>query len=356
MSILYIAKPCESMLSGSDVLGEKTCLYLKNLGVNVVILKLWSDWVGDLWNSKLPFRRKLCKCIIKYIFMPSHLKLIQPSDVVWVNGVGLPFDPTVIFEKEIKRIGARYIFHLQDNWFANEHQRLLAVRRVAMADLIVVPTLKLQNILMSMGCEAPVERLEEPINCDRFSQDQHALHSNNMIKLLWAGNPNNINELNDLDQIVQQIDNVSRVELVVICGYKRPMLNLQTHWTWIPYSPEAESEVSSQIDIALAPVKKTPYSECKGSYKVKTYMAAGIPVVASAVGHQAHLVEHGVTGYLANSDAEWIKYLTILIDDSILRTKMRSASRLRAKQMFSHDTVMNSWASCLLSYFKQIGH
>lgn len=65
-------------------------------------------------------------------------------------------------------------------------------------------------------------------------------------------------------------------------------------------------------------------------------MASGVPVVACKVGGVADLVQHGVTGWLANEgDHEGLATrLVDLIDDDFLRLEAGRASRQRAEQRF----------------------
>jgi glycosyltransferase involved in cell wall biosynthesis len=65
-------------------------------------------------------------------------------------------------------------------------------------------------------------------------------------------------------------------------------------------------------------------------------MAVGIPVVASGVGMNANLVSHGVNGYLAHSDEEWIEYLSLLIEDLLRRQTMGMRGRKFVEENYDH--------------------
>ena len=64
-------------------------------------------------------------------------------------------------------------------------------------------------------------------------------------------------------------------------------------------------------------------------------MACGLPVVASPVGVNADIVEHGVNGFLATTQEEWREALTQLAADPDLRQRMGAAGRRKVEQQYS---------------------
>jgi len=82
----------------------------------------------------------------------------------------------------------------------------------------------------------------------------------------------------------------------------------------------------------VMPLDDSPYSRAKEAFKLKEYMAAGLPVVCSPVGHNLEVVEDGVTGFFASSTDEWRARLVQLVEDSDLRSAMGRAGRLAAQR------------------------
>ncbi|MDE2828935.1 MAG: glycosyltransferase family 4 protein [Gemmatimonadota bacterium] len=81
------------------------------------------------------------------------------------------------------------------------------------------------------------------------------------------------------------------------------------------------------FDIGLMPLPDDPFTRGKGGYKLLQYMACGLPVVASPVEINCEIVTPGKTGFLAETDAEWIEFLGTLIENKILRNRMGAAGR-----------------------------
>jgi glycosyltransferase involved in cell wall biosynthesis len=57
--------------------------------------------------------------------------------------------------------------------------------------------------------------------------------------------------------------------------------------------------------------------------------------VATPLGSNPEMIEHGVTGFLADSEAEWIMYLKQLIEDHELRLSMSRKAVEAAKDTYS---------------------
>ncbi|MCE2432947.1 MAG: glycosyltransferase family 4 protein [Candidatus Latescibacteria bacterium] len=92
-----------------------------------------------------------------------------------------------------------------------------------------------------------------------------------------------------------------------------------------------ETEVGhlQTFDIGLMPLPDDPFTRGKGGYKLLQYMACGLPVVASPVEINREIVTHGKTGFLAETEVEWIEFLGTLIKNKTLRNRMGAAGRAR---------------------------
>ena len=69
--------------------------------------------------------------------------------------------------------------------------------------------------------------------------------------------------------------------------------------------------------------------------KTAQYMALGIPTVATPLGSNPEVVQHGETGFLADSETEWIEFLSLLIKDHDLRLRMSRAAAAAAGKKYS---------------------
>jgi glycosyltransferase involved in cell wall biosynthesis len=102
----------------------------------------------------------------------------------------------------------------------------------------------------------------------------------------------------------------------------------------VNWSEASETAQLHGFDIGIMPLTDDPWARGKCGFKLIQYMACGLPVVASPVGVNCQIVEHGGNGYLAGTEAEWVSALTTLLDDAALRERLGRAGRLKVEQRY----------------------
>jgi len=95
-------------------------------------------------------------------------------------------------------------------------------------------------------------------------------------------------------------------------------------------------------DVAIMPVDDTILSRAKCPVRLLDLMAAGVPVVAEAVGEYAELVEDGVSGLLVPSgdEAAFAAAVVRLLEDERLRREMGQAARSRVHTAFCWERLV----------------
>jgi glycosyltransferase involved in cell wall biosynthesis len=84
-----------------------------------------------------------------------------------------------------------------------------------------------------------------------------------------------------------------------------------------------------QWDVAISPLRDTPFSRCKSDIKFLDYSAMGAAGVYSRVPAYESSVRHLETGWLAENEVDaWVEALDTLLSDDDLRMQMaRNATR-----------------------------
>ncbi len=99
-----------------------------------------------------------------------------------------------------------------------------------------------------------------------------------------------------------------------------------------PWSEAGEVSSIQHLDVGIMPLEDEPFERGKCGYKLIQYMACGLPVVASPVGVNATIVEHGVNGFLATTIDEWEQAFRTLAADPALRQRMGAAGRIKVER------------------------
>jgi len=93
------------------------------------------------------------------------------------------------------------------------------------------------------------------------------------------------------------------------------------------------------MHVGMVPLPLNEWNKWKFYMKTAQYLALGIPTVATPLGSNPEVIQHGVTGFLADSEDEWVEYLKMLIEDSELRRRM---SRAAAESAYPYTLAGNT--------------
>ena len=110
------------------------------------------------------------------------------------------------------------------------------------------------------------------------------------------------------------------------------------------------------FDIGLEPLTDDEWTRAKAGFKGIEYMACGVPVVASPVGVNTKKIRNGINGFLANSDEEWIKKLSILINSRELREKIGKEGRKTVEKRYSLNTTLPELEEIIKQVARQNSH
>ncbi|MBE3067684.1 MAG: glycosyltransferase family 4 protein, partial [Chloroflexi bacterium] len=116
-----------------------------------------------------------------------------------------------------------------------------------------------------------------------------------------------------------------------------------------PWTEETESSAIAGFDLGIMPLADTPWERGKCGYKLIQYMAGCKPVVASPVGANTRIVEHGINGFLAADENEWFDACSTLATDRALRKRMGDAGRQKVEREYCLQVTAPVLKSLLLS-------
>ena len=180
-----------------------------------------------------------------------------------------------------------------------------------------------------------VEIITGPIDTERYSPREREANEN--VVLGWIGSPTTTPYLSDISRSLERVAEARPGVILRLIGVL-PLQPDRSKVEQFDWSLETEVDHLASFDIGLMPLPDDPWTRGKGGYKLLQYCAMGLPVVASPVGVNAEIVEHGVTGFLADSEETWTEQLLKLVDDPDLRTRMGRAGRQRMLERYSLES------------------
>lgn len=155
------------------------------------------------------------------------------------------------------------------------------------------------------------------------------------VVLGWSGGPWNYPELMELVNILQEIKEKTNTEILIQSGGPPPLEIQQIGVTYVPWWKDTEVNTIQRMDIAICPLRDSPWTRGKFSIKLLQYMACGIPAICSDVGVNREIIIDGLVGFVVKGEEEWRTKILTLIHDKEKREKMGRAARQRAENSYS---------------------
>lgn len=172
--------------------------------------------------------------------------------------------------------------------------------------------------------------------------------SGSMVHIGWTGSHSTLKYLHLVESVMIQLEQEfpDKVRFVVIAD-RSPSLGLK-NLLFVQWRKESEIADLGVLDIGIMPLTDDPWAKGKCGLKALQYMAMAIPTVASPVGVNTAIIDHGVTGYLCETPEAWLMHLRKLILEVDLRRQLGDAGR--RKVVANYSTVSNR--STFLSLFE----
>ncbi|WP_297758791.1 glycosyltransferase family 4 protein [Thermosynechococcus sp.] len=279
------------------------------------------------------------------------------ADVIWLEKEALPWVPALV-EHALMPKGVPVVTDYDDALFHryDQHHSVL-VRHLlghkidkvmARSALVMAGNRYLADRALVAG--APwVETVPTVVDITRYQPKPLEARQGEVV-IGWIGSPSTWN--NDLKPIVPLLTAIahdSKARLHVIGSHALPDLHPLVNI--IPWVEEEEVARIQAMDIGIMPLTDTPWARGKCGYKLIQYMACGLPVVASPIGVNCEIVEHGVNGFLASTPAEWQEALKTLIANPSLRVEMGLAGRRKVESQYS----LQVWGPRVAELFYRVG-
>lgn len=150
----------------------------------------------------------------------------------------------------------------------------------------------------------------------------------------WIGSPTTGTYIRSLANVLRRVREQHRFVLRVSGVGERfdvPGVTVQNE----PWQLDREVELFNTCDVGVYPLADDEWSKGKCGFKAIEFMACGVPVVAAAVGVNRDIIQDGVNGFLASTEAEWVDKLGRLLADPDMRRRFAVAGRRTIEERYS---------------------
>ena len=330
--------------------------WLEAASISITAAPLFSDgYVRGLQQNK----KSLFDAARAYASRVQVLLGTRRFDLLWIEKETLPWLPAW-FEKMLLSGAVPYVLDYDDAVFHyyDQHRKpvvraLLAGKHPALiqrAALVVAGNAYLAEFARAAGARR-VEIVPTVIDLERYS-----LATINLAKMEgppcvgWIGQRATAAFLTPCAPLFERLsaDGLARFAAI---GVDAPSLGLPM--LSIQWAEDTEVASIGSFDIGIMPLVDEPFERGKCGYKLIQYMACGLPVVASPVGVNCQIVDHGVNGFLAETPEQWEQTLRMLLADAGLRQRMGRAGRLKVEQHYCLQATAPTLSQLLLDAAKQ---
>ena len=318
--------------------------YLRSQAMVFDIAPLFPDeYLTTLYISGSKSLGTSIKAYFKRLAILSSRKINY--DLIWIEKECFPWLPE-LFESFPLLRKVPYVVDFDDAIHHNYDQHpFMAVRWLLSSKLsglvsgavaVTAGNRYLADWAASQGANQ-VEVIPTVVELEKYVNVFGLVKERSEFRVGWIGMPATTNYLWLVRDALLQLSKKIPLRLVIIgaCPLENYGVPLEIH----AWNVDTEALILSGVEVGIMPLSDSHWEQGKCGYKLIQYMACGLPVVASPVGVNLEIVEHGVNGFLAENLEQWVASLKTLHLDLGARLKMGAAGREIVKKRFCLDVT-----------------
>lgn len=309
-------------------------------GFELEISPFISERTQKILYKKGHLAGKIAGTIGGYLRRFRDLLRVPRYDIVYIFLWATPFGPPIT-EWLIRRLAKKQVYDIDDLVYiikTSKHNSFIRPLKssskinflIKSSDHVLVST----DELVAHAKELNQNLTLIPATIDVKKYQYPNIHQSDKVVIGWSGSQTTSKYLHLIDDVLRYIAKKYPVRIMVMGDddFALDGVDIELlHWT-------ADTEVANiqKFDIGLHPLPDEKWAYGKSGGKLVQYMAAGLPIIATAIAPNYKVIEDGYNGFLVKNDDEWIKKLELLIKDTQLRKQMGQNSRKFAEE---HSSV-----------------
>lgn len=257
---------------------------------------------------------------------------------LWITPFGYPFferiycsiNPNVIYDiDDAIFIKAKSIVNRSMDFLRGMNKPFFLMRK---AKQVITCTPYLTDIARKYNKN--VTDISSTINTETYIP-ANQYHNDHKLVLGWSGSHSTSPFLQLIRETLIELQSQIPFKFIVMGDGEFSMDGIEDLEV-IPWSVENEIPTLQRFDIGLYPLPlDSEWVLGKSGLKALQYMAVGVPVVATAMGANYRIMEHGKTGFLVQTKQEWIDAIRTLANDPELRKRVGLAGRDNVEANYS---------------------
>jgi glycosyltransferase involved in cell wall biosynthesis len=186
-----------------------------------------------------------------------------------------------------------------------------------------------------------------------FHKPMVELRGRDKMVIGWSGSISTIkhfeNSIPFLKKLIAKYPGKLEIHVIGQASYSHPQIPV------VSKSWSATTEVADLncFDIGIMTLPDDQWAQGKCGLKGLSYMACGIATVMSPVGVNSEIIQHGVNGFLAETEQQWIDRLSELIENAPLREQIGKSGRETVVKNYSVNAHKHHYLEVLNSVIKQ---
>ena len=272
------------------------------------------------------------KILSAYFKRIRTLLSIPGTDVVLVYIELFPYFPG-FFETYLRCRGVRIIYDISDPYFHLYDRHKLKIVRVLFGDKIrkiirnSTAVIAGNQYLSAYAAQENKSAFIIPsvVDLTRYRVVKKFPATRGSFVIGWIGTPVTAPNLQMVQHALGTFCRGRDTRIILVGSGKTDLgdLSIETR----PWSEENEVTDILDFDVGIMPLPDTPFARGKGGMKIMQYMACGVPAIASPVGFNCEIIQNEQNGFLASSEKEWVRYLTLLYEQRDLCSKLGGEGR-----------------------------
>lgn len=273
---------------------------------------------------------------------------LHKYDLIFLHREATPLGPPV-FEWIISKIFRKKIIYDFDDaiWLSDKHTGIHKwVKNTEKVNKIISWSYKIScgnNYLCRHSSHFNNNVVKNPTTIDTDYHNEVKEQSGNQLIIGWTGTHSTLKYLNPIIPLIQRLSKKHNFKFLVICD-KKPDFQFEG-LIYRRWQKDTEIKDLSEMNIGIMPLENDLWSQGKCGFKALQYMALGIPALASPVGVNSQIIDHGVNGFLCESEQDWEIYLEILIDRTLKRQEMGMEARQKIVREYSVESNKENFLS-----------